>query len=128
MTNATYDTRFFVEHFYSDEPRIVERTRQEVRHERDKSISSVVIHEVYRLTLQKEGRDVASLRVGLMAQDFKVVPVNKEIAVASAELRQNYALPMADSMVAATSMILKSVCVSDDPHLQKVREIGTRWI
>ncbi len=128
MPSTSYDTRFFVEHYYSNEPRTVGSTRREVSRQRDKAISSVVIHEVYRFTLQKEGREVAKLRVELLARDFKIVPVDKGIAVASAELRQKYAIPMADSIVAATSVALKAVCVTDDPHLQKVREIKTRWI
>ncbi len=125
MPRTTYDTRFFVEHYYSKEPKTVESTRREVRPQRDKAVSSVVVHEVYRLSLQKEGREVANLRVELMVRDFKVVPVDKSTAVASAELRQKYAISVADSIVAATSMFLGAVCVSDDPHIQNVREIKT---
>lgn len=128
MSRATYDTRFFVEHFYSKHPRVTESTTKEIRQERDKTISSIVIHEVYRLTLQKEGRQVASLRTELMTNDFEVIPVSKELAVVSAELRHKYGIPMADSIIVATAIALKAICVTDDPHILRIREVKARWI
>jgi predicted nucleic acid-binding protein len=128
MPRTTYDTRFFVEHYYSGDTRVTQSTTAEIRRERDKAVSSMVVHEVYRLTLQKEGRQVAQLRAGLMGKDFEVVPVDGELAVISAEVRQEYDIPMADSMIAATASKLRAVCVTDDPHLQKIRAIKTRWI
>jgi len=93
MPRTTYDTRFFVEHYYSVDNRVTQSTTSEIRRERDKTVSSIVVHEVYRLTLQKEGRQVAQLRVGLMGKDFEVVPVDEELAVMSAEMRQEYSIP-----------------------------------
>jgi predicted nucleic acid-binding protein len=128
MPKTTYDTRFFVEHYYSADDRVTQSTTSEIRRERDKAVSSIVVHEVYRLTLQKEGRQVAQLRAGLMGKDFEVIPVDEELAVMSAEMRQEYRIPMADSIIAATASNLRAVCVTDDPHLQKIRGIKTRWI
>ena len=128
MTRTTYDTRFFVEHYYSGDTSVTQSTTREIRRERDKAISSIVVHEVYRLTFQKEGRQVAQLRVGLVGKDFEVMPVDEEVAVTSAEIRQEYAVPMADSIIAATAVNLRAVCVTDDPHIQRIRGIKTRWI
>src|SRR4030067_1739915 len=90
--------------------------------------SAIVIHELYRLTLEREGRETAKLRVALLNQEFKLVPVTTEIAEVSAELRQRYALSMGDSMIAATAIRLKANCVSDDPHFKRVKEIKATWI
>jgi len=128
MPRTSYDTRFFVEHYYSGDTRVTQSTTSEIRRERDKAVSSIVVHEVYRLTLQKEGRQVAQLRVGLIEKDFEVIPVNHELAVISAEMRQENEIPMADSIIAATASKLRAVCVTDDPHIQKVRGVKTRWI
>ncbi len=128
MTSATYDTRFFVEHYYSDNPEVTDSTAREIRREKDKAISSIVVHEFYRLTLQKDGRQTARLRAGLMSKDFKVIQVDEHLAVASAEMRQEYRIPMADSIIAATASALRAVCVTDDPHISKIREVKTRWI
>ena len=68
------------------------------------------------------------LRIALLKQDFKVTPVTAEIAELSAELRQKHQLSMGDSMIAATASSLKALCVSDDPHFKRVKEIKTTWI
>jgi predicted nucleic acid-binding protein len=127
MNRAVYDTRFFATLYYSEDEKLVQRVRQEKKCP-EKFISAVVIHEVYRLTLRREGREIAVLRTALLKQDFKVVPVTSEIAEASAELRQKYDLSMGDSMIAATASTLKAACVSDDPHFKRVKEIKTAWI
>jgi predicted nucleic acid-binding protein len=63
-----------------------------------------------------------------MKKDFKLVPVDDQIAQISAELRQKYGLSMGDSMIAATASLLKAVCISDDPHFKQITEIETTWI
>ena len=128
MSRTTYDTRFFVEHYYSRDSKVVKSTTEEIRQEKNKTISSIVIHEVYRLTLQKEGRQAAKLRTELMSKDFGILTVSRELAVVSAEIRQEHRIPMADSIIAATAIFLKAVCITDDPHISAIREVKTRWI
>jgi predicted nucleic acid-binding protein len=127
MSKAVYDTRFFAELYYSKDEATLQRIREEKRRQ-EKFISTVVIHEVYRLTLAREGRETAALRAKLLKQDFKVISVNDEVAEISAELRHRYQLSMADSMIAATASSLKAMCVSDDPHFKRIKEIKTTWI
>ena len=127
MSKAVYDTRFFVEFYYSRDERLLQRMKEEKKR-REKFISTVVIHEVYRLTLEREGRETATLRARLLRQDFKVVPVTAEIAEVSAELRHKYGLSMGDSMIAATASYLGATCISDDPHFKRVKEIRSVWI
>jgi predicted nucleic acid-binding protein len=127
MPRTAYDTRFFIEHYYSKDQSVLRRTKEEMRG-REKYVSAIVIHEVYQLTLAREGREPAVLRTTLLEKDFKVVKVDAEIAKGSAELRHKYKLSMADSIIAATASYLKATCFSDDPHFQGIREIKTRWI
>jgi predicted nucleic acid-binding protein len=127
MHRAVYDTRFFVEFYYSRDDEPLQRIKEEKKR-RWKFISAVVIHEVYKLTLAREGRETAVLRTTLLRQDFKVIHVTAEIAEISAELRHKYQLSMADSMIAATASSLKADCVSDDPHFKHIKEIKTVWI
>jgi predicted nucleic acid-binding protein len=127
MSKAVYDTRFFSALYYSKDERLLQRIREEKRRQ-EKFIPTVVIHEVYRLSLQREGRETAMLRIALLKQDFKVIPVTAEIAEISAELRQKHQLSMGDSMIAATASSLKALCVSDDPHFNRIKEIKTTWI
>ena len=127
MPRTVYDTRFFIEHYYSKDENVLQRTKEEMR-SREKYVSTIVIHEVYQLTLAREGRESAVLRTMLLEKDFKIVKIDAEIAKSSAEYRHKYKLPMADSMIAATASHLKATCLSDDPHFQAVKEIKTRWI
>lgn len=127
MSKAVYDTRYFVEYFYSNDEKRLQKMKAE-RNRRERYASAIVIHEMYRLALAKEGREIANLRKTTIEQEFKIIHVDPEIAKNSAELRQKYKLSMGDSMIAATASILKAVCISDDPHFKQIREIETRWI
>ena len=128
MPDLVFDTRFFIEHFYSANEKMRERTKLEILVNKAKYVSVITLHEIYRLTLEKEGRETAQLRVNLISKDFEVVDVDSAIALKAAEMRHGLPLPMADSMIAATCFTLKAVCVSDDPHFTRLRGFSTRWI
>jgi len=128
MSKTVYDTRFFIEHFYSQNGDVLRRTKEEIRKTKERYISAIVIHEVYQLTLEREGRQTAILRTSLLEKDFRTVNVDSKIAKSSAELRHKYKTSIADSVVAATSLFLNAICISDDPHLKVIREIKSRWI
>ncbi len=123
-----YDTRFFFEHYYSSDEKTLSKTKAELKRREAKYISAITIHEVYKLTLEREGREVAELRAKLLEKDFKVVDVDVETARLSAELRHKYEIPMADSIIAATAKKLGAICITDDPHITQIKEIKTRWI
>ncbi len=126
MNKAVYDTRFFVEFYYSTNQPFRRKIEQEKRR-RDKYVSTVAIHEIYNITLAREGRETAKLRATLIPKDFQVIPVDEQIAQVSAELRYKYKLSMGDSMMAATAYTLKATCISDDPHFKQISEIETTW-
>jgi len=127
MSRAVFDTRFFVEFYYSkDEP--LKKKLIEKKMLKEKYVSAIVVHEVFNLSLSRDGREVAKLRAALMREEFKVYPVDDRIAQVSAELRHKYKLSMGDSMIAATASVLKAVCISDDPHFKQIKEIETTWI
>jgi len=128
MPKAVYDTRFLIEHYYSKDEEVLRKTREEMRKTKERYISVIVIHEVYQLTLEREGRETAILRTNLLGKDFRIVNVDSEIAKTSAELRHKYKTSMADSIIAATSLSLNAICLSDDPHLKAIKEITTKWI
>lgn len=124
---SVYDTRFFVEYFYSGDSEFLSRLKEDLRSVRDRKVSVVTIHEVYRIDLEREGREVARLRSETLHRDFDVVDMDYETAIRSAELRSRHKIPMADSVIAATAQIHGCPIVSDDPHFQKIKGIKTRW-
>ena len=127
MNKAVYDTRFFVEFFYSKDKEPRNRLREE-RPNKDKFTSAVVVHELYNISLAREGQETAKLRIALMKEGFQIMPVHSQLAQMSAELRQKNNLSMWDSMIAATVLHLNAVWISDDPHFQQIKEIKTRWV
>jgi predicted nucleic acid-binding protein len=129
MPKTLFDTRFFIEHYYSSDEKVLQRTKEELRRRtKERYISALAIHEVFWLTLEHEKPEVAVLRTDLLEKDFKVVDVDTEIAKNSAELRHRYRISMADSIIAATALSLKATCLSDDPHFVTIKEIKTRWL
>lgn len=128
MSDRLYDTRFFVEYLYSGDKAKVESARRETTAPGRKWVSAITIHELFKMILEKEGREVAKHRIGLLHKTFKVKDLDFELAVQSADLRKKYSIPMADSMIAATSAALKAECVTDDPHFSDIRELNVRWI
>ncbi|MDH2899762.1 MAG: hypothetical protein PXY39_02210 [archaeon] len=72
-----YDTRFFMEHFYSKEQQILNFTSTEIdSHAWEKFVSVITLHEFCRLNLQRGGRDVALLRTNMIGDIFKVLNVD----------------------------------------------------
>ena len=128
MPKTVYDTRFFIEHYYSPEASMLRKTRDAIKKAKERFISAIVLHEIYWLTLETEGQETAALRASLLEKDFKVVKVDPEIAKSSAQLRHKYNLNMADSIIAATTLMLEATCLSDDSHFKTVGEIKTTWI
>lgn len=124
---SLYDTRFFVEYFYSGDGESLRRMKDDIRSAEDRMVSAVTIHEMYRIDLERLGRDVARLRCETIRRDFQVVGVDYEVAVRSAELRSRYRVPMADSVIAATAQMNECVLVSDDLHFQRMEGLRTRW-
>jgi predicted nucleic acid-binding protein len=124
-----YDTRFFVEHFYSKDQLILEFTRAEIDSRSwERLVSVITLHEFYRLNLERVGRDVALLRTNMIGENFKTLDVDKEIALRAAELRRKYSAPMGDSLIAGTTHVMQGICVTDDPHITGMKEIKSRWI
>jgi toxin FitB len=128
MSKAVFDTRFFMEGYYPPNESLAKKLREKLKASKERFVSSIVLHEIYQLTLKKEGQETAKLRTTLLEKDCKVVNVDSNLAKTSAELRLKYNISMADSIIAATALLLKATCVSDDPHFKAVKEIETDWI
>ena len=122
-----YDTRFFVEYFYSSDKELVKKLKEELHSVNEKMVSSLTIHEFHRIVLKTKGKEVASLRSNTIRQDFQIIDVNYQIAVKSAELRGRHPMPMADSVIAATAQIKECTLFSDDAHFEKIENLKLVW-
>ena len=122
-----YDTRFFVEYFYSPDKELVRKLKEEFRSKNEKMVSALTIHEFHRIVLKTKGKEVALLRSSAIQRDFQVIDVDYPIAVKSAELRAKHQMPMADSIIAATAQIKECPLFSDDAHFKNIENLKTVW-
>ncbi|MCL5877685.1 MAG: PIN domain-containing protein [Candidatus Bathyarchaeota archaeon] len=122
-----YDTRFFVESFYTSDSQLAKKLREEFKLMNERLVSSLTIHEIYRIVIKKEGKVVATLRSSIIRRDFQVIDVDYQIATKSAELRNNHPMPMADSVIAATSLIEGCSLFTDDAHFKNIENLKTVW-
>ena len=122
-----YDTRFFVEYFYSDDDELLRKFKEELRSVKERLVSSLTVHEIHRINWLREGKEVAALRSNTIRRDFKIIEVNYEIAVKSAGLRTRHQIPMADSVIAATAQIHDCSVFSDDNHFKEIPDLKTKW-
>ena len=122
-----YDTRFFFDYFYSNNPEITKKLQQEAKSTKEKLVSVLTIHELHHISMRRSGKEVATLRSHTILTEFKVVDVNYAIAVQSAELRSTRKMPMADSVIAATAQVYGCTLISDDTHFQGIPNLKTKW-
>jgi len=122
-----YDTRFFVEYFYSKDTKLVSQLKQELKSIKERFVSALTIHEMYRFDSRYEGKEVAMLRSNIIGTACKVVGVNFETAVQSADLRSKHQMPMADSVIAVTALNYGCILFSDDTHFKDIPSLKTKW-
>ena len=123
-----YDTRLIAAVYYPDSEEEAARIRNELTGNLSRYVSSVTVYEMYKLTLESEGRETADLRVELLKRDFGITNLDWKIAKQAALLWKRYRVPMADAVIAATALQMKATCVTNDPHLARIKEIRTRWV
>lgn len=128
MPDTIYDTRFFLA-AYAKEAGLRQLVKSELQTRKRRFVSAITIHEIYRIALEQEGREVAKIRKAAIEKDFEIIDVNSEIAVESAEIKvaQGRDFPLADAIIGATAMLGKLVCFTDDEHIKALRAIRTRW-
>lgn len=125
---VVYDTRFIAAIYHPRDEDEKGRIRRELTGTLSRYVSSVTVYELYKLTIQVEDKQTAELRAALLRDDFRIVNVDWGIAKAAGLLWNKYRVPMADAIIAATAMHLKATCVTNDPHLEEMKELKTRWV
>ena len=122
-----YDTRFFAEYFYSADQQLIRKLKEELRSVNERMVSSLTVHEIHRVVLKNEGKEVAAIRSSTIRRDFQVIDVDYAIAVKSAELRSKHQMPMADSVIAATAQSQGCPLFSDDAHFRNIENLKLVW-
>ncbi|MGD0451537.1 MAG: PIN domain-containing protein [Candidatus Bathyarchaeia archaeon] len=129
------DTRFFITSLESKDTEFRKWSKSMLDYLERKPnfgiVPSIVILELYKIQLETFGKDVAEIRVNSVLElRLEVVNLDTTIAIEAAKLRCKYAeLPTADAIIAATAIKMSADCVlTDDKHLNQIRETKTKWI
>jgi predicted nucleic acid-binding protein len=94
-------------------------------------IPSIVILELYKIQFEKFGKDVAEIRINsVLKLGLELANLDLSIAIEAAKLRCRYGeLPTADAIIAATAIKTSADYVlTDDKHINQIRETKTRWL
>ena len=92
-----------------------------------KYVSVITIHELYFLFGSFEGKEIAEIRIGRIAETYDIVQVNKSIAVEGAKYRIRNRMPTADSLIAATAMEKDGIIITDDPRFTQIDYLRIKW-
>jgi hypothetical protein len=98
LKGNSFDTRFLVELFYSTNENTQSKIRAILLNSRPNILSTAALSELYKLTLEKEGKDVAEIRANTLSKDFRLVDVDREVAIQAAIIKSTgikYRLPIA---------------------------------
>jgi predicted nucleic acid-binding protein len=130
MPDTLYDTRFFLAKYTAKEQPVRRKLQAELDAEKPRYVSAITVHEVYRIALETEGREVAKMRKTAIQRDFRIIAVDADIASEAAEVKVAQAkdFPLADAIIAATAILRKLVCFTDDHHLKALNGLKTRWV
>lgn|SRR5487761_973915 len=120
-----FETRYFLVRFETKDSEQLDKLRSLSYRSKSKFVSVITIYEVYKISLEEQGKDVAKIRTEAIEREFEVVGVDTETARDGASLSSKLRIPMADSLIMATAKKLKIPCVTDDPHFSEVKRV---WI
>ena len=134
MSSAVFETRFFIYFFASPDSDTHRGLLRLMERYRPRLVSTITLYEIYKLSLEREGKETAETRIARMRKEFGVIPVDDSISIRGAQLkhaakvRSNEDVPMADSLIAATSIVSKAICITDSPHFDKIPLVRRKWI
>lgn len=85
-------------------------------------ISSINLAEIYRIALSRFDESTAEKRRRSMLSRCFLIPVDEEIAVMGAKLRQQRDWGLADALIYATAVREGAKVMTGDPHFKGLKE------
>lgn len=84
-------------------------------------ISFISLMEVYYITWQQKGEDIAKEFVVLIKSlPVQIVESNERLILSAGRIKANHRLSLADSIIAATAIDKSAVLVHKDPELEVI--------
>ncbi len=84
-------------------------------------ISTVTCIEVYYISIQEQGKEVADNRIGLIESlPLTEKPLNHELIIMSGEIKAAKTMSFADSCIAGLAKFIKAILVHKDPEYEQI--------
>ena len=88
-------------------------------------VPSVIVLEVYRYVLRKEGREKA-LSVAATMRQGRVINLDAGLAIEAAELGASHGLPLADSIIYASALTYEATLWTQDADFDGLDHVEYR--
>jgi predicted nucleic acid-binding protein len=134
--HVTLDTTFFVDHYFSEEAEILERTIEILRRARLQGnrviVLTIVLAEFYVQAGKRSGAAEAKRRFNEISESgLEIVDLDKTVSMRAGVLRHSYQekIPWGDCIVASTAIKCASqYVIAQDPKFRSFKEIKCRKI
>lgn len=87
-------------------------------------VPTIIIYEVFKVTLREKDEDSALMTVALMRQG-KIVEFDQELAMGAAKISLEHKIPMADSIILATAQRYDALVWTQDEDFEGIS--GVRY-
>jgi len=127
------DSRFLIEHYYSDKKETIQRTTRKLRNlalRKEGIIPTIVISETVKTICERIGKEEAEIcYLDIVTSNLQIQELTSKIAKQAGLLKcQHKGIPMGDCIIAATAVINQARIISDDPHYDSIKETKRCWI
>ena len=85
-------------------------------------LSTICIYEIRHVISKRHSKKRADDFLRSLMINYKIVPVDEEIAMLAADIKNRYNMPMADSLIYATAKRENARVLSGCKHFKKVKE------
>lgn len=85
-------------------------------------IPTIIQFELYKWICRERNEETALEVIGFTEQ-FKVIPLDTNLALAAAEIAKKYKLAMADAIIYATAQQNQATLVTSDNHFKEFKNI-----
>jgi predicted nucleic acid-binding protein len=85
-------------------------------------VPTIILYEVYKKLLAEKNEEYA-LNVVSYMQAGKIIELNSGLSLSAAQISRKHKLPMADSIIYATSLHYSAVIFSCDKHFKNIPDI-----
>ena len=121
------DSRFLVEYYYSQDKEIRQKANQKMREliqTNNGIIPTIVVCETIQVICSREGREKAEMiYLSILTSGIKMESLSPSIAKEAGFLKCTYKqVPLADCIIASTSIRNQARIISDDSHFDCIKE------